>query len=122
MSNESDYKIPVDPTPTRTPSNKKDLALQSCIRLLFFLHASMKAQGAEKSMLFVSVHACLQLCGQALPDKFKLSEQETLNIIKSARASAEAAQAVSPAPAPVQGLPTAGRPMILRPDQIKKPT
>lgn len=98
------------------------------MRLLFFMHCSMKAQGVDNTPLAVSIHANLQLCGHALPDKFKLSPQDTAAIISAANASAAGlapaapSQIIKPGDKAIKpALPTPGKPVVLNINQLKKP-
>jgi hypothetical protein len=119
MSNET--PTPPQPAATKTPKAKKDLALQSCIRLLFFMYESMRAQGVEKTMLGTSVLATLQLCSHALPNEFKLSETEAQVIRAKAKLGAAQATAAANTQAPSATLPEKGQFTVLRPDQFRKP-
>lgn len=130
MSDASPQPATPPPAPaTKVPKAKKDIALQSCIRLLFFMHESMKAQGVEKSGLGVAVAATIKLCSHALPNGYKLSITEASAIHAAAQRGAQDAAAAVPAGMPqiiqqgaVPTLPKAGQGVILNPGQIRKPS
>ena len=113
---------PAPAVPTRTPTNRKDIALQSALRMFFYMHTSMRAQAVDKTPLAVAIHACLQLCASALPNKFHLSNDEVLRLILAAKSSVELANESKPAVVtPGKTLPTPGNPIVLGLDQLKQP-